>query len=195
MYYMNFSKAIILKLNKVTNMLIILAVILSISSCSDSERNNNSSDWQKNSKEIQETYLSPRFVGFETADHFLIAQLQAANEINIDKLNQFNRIATGDDKILVLNDTEQFLFSITDETKIDLLVDGIILLTKNNNDVTILSEYIESLQDITGSDCWAGGEGTKSCSTMYRGPEIKVTCRLSFYACCNRDLTGLCIAN
>jgi hypothetical protein len=119
-------------------MLIFLAAILSISSCSDSERNNNSSDWQKNSKEIQETYLSPRFAGFETADLFLIAQLQAGNEVNIDKLNQFNRIATGDDKIIVFNDTEQFLFSITDETKIDLLVDGIILLTKNNNDVSIL---------------------------------------------------------
>ena len=174
-------------------MFMIILTILSIASCSDSDKKTDTPVWQNETEVIQNVHLSLRFLGFETADQFIVAQLPVNNEYNLDRFSQFNQVAAGDYKILLIGDAEQILISVTDEDY-DLIADGIIVLTKNTNDSIDLPEYIESLSDIQDINCWSGGEGTKSCSTMYRGPEIYVTCRTAYFACCNQDMTGLCIA-
>ncbi|MCA1802777.1 MAG: hypothetical protein LC662_09990 [Rhodothermaceae bacterium] len=175
-------------------MFILILTILSIVSCSDSELKTDSPVLHNDPAVIQNIHISLRYIGFETIDQLIIAKLPANNEYNLDKFSQFNQISTEDYKIILLSDTEQISISVSEETEYDLSVDGIIILTKNTNNSVVLSEYIESLNDIQ-ENCWSGGDGTKSCSIMYRGSEVYVTCRTSYFACCNQNMTGLCVAS
>jgi hypothetical protein len=193
MNYINFPKANSLKYRGIKAMLIVILTILGIASCSDSELKTDSPVSQNEPAFVQNIYLNMKFLGFETADQFIVAQLPKNNEYNLDRFSQFNQVVAGDNKIMLIADTEKISISVSDEDY-DLIVDGIMVFTKNTNDSMILSEYIESLNDTQDKNCWSGGEGTKSCSTMYRGPEIYVICRTAYFACCNQDMTGLCIA-
>lgn len=139
------------------------------------------------------SYVNNNFIGFETKTNIYV--IQTSEEINVFEFDfdLYEFILSDGSDLLLIHDDISYTIRVSGQSDVTLDAVGIITLTKGDDFSDSLEEFVNRTSNAIIGNCWSGGPGATSCRVNIKNTNTNVTCHNSFYACCNRDITGICV--